>query len=444
MRYIPNTKEQLEEMLKEIGVSSYEELIADIPQDIRFKGNLNVKGPLSESELFEYIKQLERKNLDFSLTKPLIGAGAYKHYVPAIIKTILSREEFYTAYTPYQPELAQGTLQTMFEVQTHLSKLTGMEAVVPSIYDGASATAEAVLMAMRITHKNRIIVSSALHPHYIETIKTYTAPHKCEIVEVPMKNHLLDIDELKNILNEDTAVVVVQSPNFFGGIEDVETMANIVHEFGALLEQVVVESLSLALLKSPKDMGADIVSGEAQSFGMDLNFGGPYNGYLGTKMDFIRQLPGRIAGETVDKNGKRAFVMTLRAREQDIKREKATSNLCTSHNLNLYAIDAYLSLFGKEGLHKLASYNVKAAHFLRDALVKTGKFKGIDYPFFNEFVLETTMEEKELEERLLNINVLPPLKLSTYYPELVNSYLFAVTEIFKKDDLLKIVDTLGR
>jgi len=303
MRYIPNTKEQLEEMLKEVGISSYEELISDIPENIRYKGALNVNGPLSESELFEYIKQIERKNLDFSLTKPLIGAGAYKHYVPAIIKTILSREEFYTAYTPYQPELAQGTLQTMFEVQTHLSRLTGMDAVVPSIYDGASAAAEAVLMAMRITHKNRIVVSSLLHPHYIETIKTYTAPHKCEIVEVPMKNNLIDIDALKNALNNDTAVVVVQSPNFFGGIEDVDAIADIAHNFSALLLQVVVESLSLALLKSPKDMGADIVSGEAQSFGMDLNFGGPYNGYLATKMDYVRQLPGRIAGETVDKNG---------------------------------------------------------------------------------------------------------------------------------------------
>ncbi|MGC9100418.1 MAG: aminomethyl-transferring glycine dehydrogenase subunit GcvPA [Caldisericum sp.] len=444
MRYIPNTKEQLEEMLKEIGVSSFEELISDIPKGLRFKGDLKIKGPLSEDELIAYIRGIERENVDFASLKPLVGAGSYKHFVPSVIKTILAREEFYTAYTPYQPELAQGTLQTMFEVQTHLSRLTGFDAVVPSIYDGASATAEAVLMAMRLTGKNRIVVSKLLHPQYIETIKTYVAPHKTEIVEIPYKDNLTDVNVVKDLLNKETAVIVVQNPNFFGGIEDVEAFSKLAHEFGALSLQVVVESLSLALLKSPKDLGVDIVSGEAQSFGIDLNFGGPYNGYLATKMDFIRQLPGRIAGETVDRNGKRAFVMTLRSREQDIKREKATSNLCTSHNLNLYAIDAYLSLFGKEGLYNLATYNIKASHYLRSRLLQTGHFKGIDYPFFNEFVVETDLEELEIKERLKKISVIPPLKLSIFFTGLVNSYLFAVTEIFSKDDLDRIVETLGR
>ncbi|BAL80555.1 aminomethyl-transferring glycine dehydrogenase subunit GcvPA [Caldisericum exile] len=444
MRYISNTKEQLEEMLKEIGVSSFEDLIRDIPQDLRYKSNLKVKGPLSEEELISYIKSIEQENADFALLKPLVGAGAYKHFVPSVIKTILSREEFYTAYTPYQPELAQGTLQTMFEVQTHLSRLTGFDAIVPSIYDGASATAEAVLMTMRLSGKNRIVISKLLHPQYIETIKTYVAPHKTEIVEIPYNDNLTDINAVKDLMNNDTAVLVIQSPNFFGGIEDVEAFSKLAHEYGALSLQVVVESLSLALLKSPKDLGVDIVSGEAQSFGIDLNFGGPYNGYLATKMDFVRQLPGRIAGETVDRNGKRAFVMTLRSREQDIKREKATSNLCTSHNLNLYAIDAYLSLFGKEGLYDLATYNVKASHYLRSRLLQTGHFKGVEYPFFNEFVLETDLEENVMSERLKSINVIPPLKLSTYFEGLVNSYLFAVTEVFSKDDLDRIVEVLGR
>lgn len=444
MRYIPNTKEQLEEMLKEIGVSSFEELIKDIPDDLRVKGNLNIKGPLPEEELILYIRSIEKENIDFASFKPLVGAGSYKHFVPTVIKTILSREEFYTAYTPYQPELAQGTLQTMFEVQTHLSRLTGFDAVVPSIYDGASATAEGVLMAMRLTGKNRVVISSLLHPQYKEAIRTYVFPHKTEVLEIPYSNNLTSLDEVENLLNSDTAVVVIQSPNFFGGIEDVEAISNIVHKHNALLLQVVVESLSLAVLKSPKEMGADIVAGEAQSFGIDLNFGGPYNGYLATKMDFVRQLPGRIAGETVDRNGKRAFVMTLRSREQDIKREKATSNLCTSHNLNLYAIDAYLSLFGKEGLYKLATYNVKASHYLRKRLLETSHFKGIDYPFFNEFVLETDLEEQEIKERLTKINVLPPLKLSNYFEGLVNSYLFAVTEVFSKGDLDRIVEALGR
>jgi Glycine cleavage system protein P (pyridoxal-binding), N-terminal domain len=444
MKYIPNTREQLEEMLKTIGVSSFEELIKDIPESLRFKGDLNIKGPLSEDELISYIRSIEKENADFASLKPLVGAGSYKHFVPSVIRTILSREEFYTAYTPYQPELAQGTLQTMFEVQTHLGRLTGFDAVVPSIYDGASATAEAVLMAMRLTGKNRVVVSGLLNPQYLETIRTYTAPHKTEIVEIPYENNLTSLQKLKDILNSETAVVVMQSPNFFGGIEDVEAFSKVVHESKALLLQVITESLSLALLKSPAELGVDIIAGEAQSFGIDLNFGGPYNGYLATKMEFVRQLPGRIAGETVDRNGKRAFVMTLRAREQDIKREKATSNLCTSHNLNLYAIDAYLSLFGKEGLYEVALYNTKAAHYLRKKLLETPHFKGVDYPFFNEFVLNTDLTEEEIKERLLKIDVIPPLKLSNYFEGLVDSYLFAVTEVFSKEDLDKIVDALGR
>ncbi|PMP81918.1 MAG: aminomethyl-transferring glycine dehydrogenase, partial [Caldisericum exile] len=209
MRYIPNTKEHLEEMLKEIGVSSFEELISDIPKGLRFKGDLKIKGPLSEDELIAYIRGIERENVDFASLKPLVGAGSYKHFVPSVIKTILAREEFYTAYTPYQPELAQGTLQTMFEVQTHLSRLTGFDAVVPSIYDGASATAEAVLMAMRLTGKNRIVVSKLLHPQYMETIKTYVAPHKTEIVEIPYKDNLTDVNVVKDLLNKETAVIVV-------------------------------------------------------------------------------------------------------------------------------------------------------------------------------------------------------------------------------------------
>lgn len=444
MRYIPNTEKQLEEMLKEIGVSSFEELIADIPSDLIVKKDLNIKGPLSEYELLNYFKNLESKNLDFSSYKPLVGGGSYKHYVPYVVKTILAREEFYTAYTPYQPELAQGTLQTMFEVQTHFSRLTGFDAVVPSIYDGASATAEATLMALRLTHKNRVLMSQLLHPDYKETIRTYTEPHKTEIVEIPFKDNTIDIDALKDLIDDNTAAVIIQNPNFFGGIEDIAKISKIVHEKSALLIYTLTESLSLAVLKKPKDLGADIVAGEAQSFGIDLNFGGPYNGFLATSMDFVRQLPGRIAGETVDRNGKRCFVMTLRAREQDIKREKATSNLCTSHNLNLFAIDSYLSLLGKNGLYKLAEYNVKAAHYLRDKLIQTGHFNGINYPFFNEFVLSTDLNENTIKERLLKINVIPPLKLSNYFDSFVNHYLFAVTEIFSKDDLDRIVEALGR
>ncbi len=442
MRYIPNTEKQKEEMLKEIGVSSMGELLKDIPSSVRIKGKLNLPEALSEEELKEKFYTISKKNLDFFSYKPLVGAGAYRHTVPEAVKAIVSREEFYTSYTPYQPEISQGNLQSMFEYQTHISRLTGMEVVVPSIYDGASATAEAVLMALRITHKNKIIVSQLLHPHYKETVGTYTEPHKTEIIQLPYGNGLANIEKLESLADDDTACVVIQSPNFLGGIEDVKQISEIAHKKGALVVQVVAESMSLGLLKFPAEMDVDIVAGEAQSFGMELNFGGPFNGYIASKMKFIRQIPGRMAGETTDKNGKRGFVMTFRAREQDIRREKATSNICSNHALNIVVSNAYLSLMGKVGLRKIAEYNVKAAHYLYDKLLESGKFKSISYPFFNEFMLYAHNESK-IEKALIDNKFIPPLRLSTFYPELEGYMLFSVTEIFTKENLDFIANLLG-
>ncbi len=442
MRYIPNTKEQKEEMLKEIGASSVEDLLKDIPASARVKGKLNLPSPLSEEEVKEKIYNISKKNLDFFFYKPLVGAGAYRHTVPEAVKAIISREEFYTSYTPYQPEISQGNLQSMFEYQTHISRLTGMDVVVPSIYDGASATAEAALMALRLTHKNKVIVSQLVHPHYRETLNTYVEPHDTKVVEIPYKNGLTDIEKLKDSIDNETAAVIIQSPNFFGGIEDIEKISKIAHESGAIMVQVIAESMSLGLLKQPAKMDVDIVAGEAQSFGMDINFGGPFNGYLCSKMKFIRQIPGRIAGETVDKNGNRGFVMTFRAREQDIRREKATSNICSNHALNIVAGNAYLSLVGKQGLKKIAEYNVKAAHYLRSKLLESGKFEQIDYPFFNEFILKTDNKDS-LKEKLIKNNFIPPLDLSLFYPELEGFMLFCTTEIFSKDDIDSIAQIIG-
>jgi len=278
MRYITNTSEQQQEMLGEIGASSFEELIATIPAGVRFKGDLNIPGPLSELELEEHLTALAGQNADFSSLKPLLGAGAYRHYVPRAVSALLSREEFYTTYTPYQPERSQGILQAMFELQTYLSRLTRMEVVIPSMYDGASAVAEAALMTLRLTKKNKIIISSALHPHYRAVIETYTAPHETEIIELPYRGGLVDISRLEDMLNDETASVIVQSPNFFGGIEKIAELAELAHERGALFIQVVAESISLGILKPPGEMDVDIVAAEAQSLGMDLSFGGPYNG----------------------------------------------------------------------------------------------------------------------------------------------------------------------
>jgi len=443
MKYIPNTDEQKREMLKEIGVTSFEELIKIIPKNLRLKERLNIPEAMTESELEDKIYHIAQKNSNFFLVKPLVGAGAYRHYIPEAEKFLLQREEFWTCYTPYQPELSQGTLQSIFEYQSYISRLTKMEVVIPSIYDGASATGEAALMSLRLTHKNKIIVSNLLHPHYRETLKTYVAPHNPEIIEMPYNNGLVDIEKLNAIVNEDVAAVIIQSPNFFGGIEKVAEISEIAHSKGVLLIDVIAESMSLGILKAPGEMNVDIVVGNAQSFGMDLNFGGPYNAYLATKKQFIRQLPGRIVGETVDVDGKRVFVMTMRAREQDIRRERATSNICTNHNLNVIAANIYLSLLGTEGLYQISLVNTKSAHYLENLLLKSGKFEKVfDYPFYNEFLLKSKEDISTINKKLLENNFIPPLKICELYKEenLKNALLFAVTEILNRDDLNKVAN----
>ena len=446
MRYIPTTEEQKKGMLEGIGVSSFEDLIGGIPAGVRFKGKLNVPEAISESELEEKIYRISKRNADFFLMKPLIGAGAYRHYVPEAEKSLLQREEFWTCYTPYQPELSQGTLQSMFEFQTYIARLTNMDVVIPSIYDGASATAEAALMSLRLTHRNKIIVSSLLHPHYRETVKTYVAPHGTKIVELPYKNALLNIEKLKELISDDVASVIVQNPNFFGGIENLAKISEVVHSQNALLINTIAESMSLGVLRAPGEMRVDIVAGEAQSFGMELNYGGPYNGYLASRKQFLRQLPGRIAGETVDVDGKRAFVMTMRAREQDIRREKATSNICSNHGLNILASNIYLSLMGTEGLYKISLLNTKAAHYLENLLLKSRRFERVfEYPFYNEFLLKSKDSVPTVNGKLLQNNFIPPFEISKFYKEedFKDVLLFAITELLSREDLNKVAEILS-
>ena len=447
MRFIPNTAPIRREMLEAIGVCDFEELIAAIPGGVRFRGELEIPGPLSESELLERVSALASRNRDLAGFKPLVGAGAYRHFVSRVVSALLSREEFYTAYTPYQPELSQGTLQAVFEYQSFLARLTGMEVVIPSIYDGASAAAEAVLMALRLSKKNRVLVSAALHPHYRSTIETYTAPHRTELVEIPCSGGLTDRARLEEALGEETAAVVVQSPNFFGAVEPVDELAAPARDHPALFIQAVAESLSLGLLRAPGEMGVDILAGEAQSLGMELNFGGPYNGYLGARKKYLRQLPGRIVGETEDRDGKRCFVMTARAREQDIRREKATSCICTNHGLHILASAIHLALLGTEGLYRTALLNTRAAHYLEEKLVGSGKFERVfDCPFFNEFTLRSLAPMDEVRKKLLDGGFIPPLGLGSYLgeEELAGTALFAVTEIFSRADLDRVTELLGK
>ncbi len=447
MRYIPSTEEQLKEMLREIGVSSFEELIDSIPKEVRLKGKLDLPAALSEQELEEEIGGIAQKNADFYNLKPLIGAGAYRHLVPEAERALLQREEFWTCYTPYQPELSQGTLQSIFEFQSYISRLTKMEVVVPSIFDCASAAAEGVLMSLRLTHRRKIIVSSLLHPHFKEAIRTYIEPHDIKIVEIPFHDGMTDIEKIKQAVDEDTSAILIQSPNFFGSIENITEISELAHQKKAMLIQVIAEGMSLALLKSPGEMGVDIVVGSTQSFGLDLNFGGPYNAFLATKKEFIRQIPGRIIGETVDRQGRRVFVMTFRAREQDIRREKATSNMCTNHNLNVVASNIYLSLMGTEGLYQCALLNTKNAHYLEEQLLKSDNFEKIyQYPYFNEFLIGYKGDIEKLNQALLEHKFIPPLAIQSFYPdkELENALLFAVTEVFAKDELDKIVRILSK
>jgi glycine dehydrogenase subunit 1 len=311
MRYIPSTEEQQKDMLKEIGVSSFEKLLDSIPKNLKIRGGLSIPPALSEYELEDKIISIANKNADFYKIKPLIGAGAYRHFTPEAVRSLMQRQEFWTCYTPYQPELSQGTLQAIFEFQSYISRLTKMEVVIPSIFDGASATAEAVLMSIRLTHRDKIIVSSLMHPHYLNTVKTYLEPHDIEIIELPIENGSTSIDILNQLLDDRTAAVIIQSPNFLGGIEDIEDFSKTTHQHGALMIQVITEAMSLGILKSPGNMDVDIVAGSTQSFGLDLNFGGPYNAFLATKKEYIRQLPGRIVGETKDKEGKRVLLILL-------------------------------------------------------------------------------------------------------------------------------------
>ncbi len=446
MRFIPNTGSVRREMLAEIGVASFEELIAAIPGSVRFRGDLDIPGPLSEAELVQEVSALSRRNGDFARLKPLVGAGAYRHYVPKAVGALLSREEFYTAYTPYQPELSQGTLQAVFEYQSFLARLTGMEAIIPSIYDGASAAAEAALMALRLSKKSRILVSAALHPHYRSTIETYTAPHGTELIEIPCREGLTDPARLEELLGEETAAVIVQSPNFYGGIEPVAELAAAARNRSVLFIQVVAEALSLALLRAPGELEVDILAGEAQSLGMELDFGGPYNGFLGARKKYLRQLPGRIVGETEDRDGKRAFVMTARAREQDIRREKATSCICSNHGLNIIASAVYLSLLGTEGLYRTALLNTRGAHYLEEKLAGSGKFERVfGFAFFNEFVLRSREPLDEVREKLLAGGFIPPLGLGSYLGDetLADTALFAVTEILSRTDLDRVAELLS-
>ena len=430
MRYLPNSSADRQAMLRATGHTHTDELFAQIPEELRFKGKLNLPGPLSEAEILEFFQQAAAESSREHVS--LLGAGAYAHYRPVVIDALLSRGEFFTAYTPYQAEIAQGTLQAMFEFQTMMAQITGQEVSNASLYDGSTATTEAALMAMRVTKRQRVILARSLHPEYRQITRTYLQNLDVELVEVPYAaSGQMDMPLLESAVDARTAAVVVQSPNFFGVLERTTEIAAIAHRQGALLIVSVTEPLSLAVVKPPSE--ADIVCGEAQSFGVPVAFGGPYVGFLTTREKFIRQMPGRLVGQTVDTEGRRGFVLTLATREQHIRREKATSNICTNQSLCALAATIYLCLLGKTGLRQLAGQNLAKAHYaaaqLRGIPGFTTPFSG---PSFNEFVVKVPGDAERLLEDLRGEKIVGGLHLGEFYPQLANHLLLCCTELVSR------------
>mgnify|MGYP001576308433 FL=1 len=447
MSYIPHTEKDIQEMLKVIGAEFVEDLFKAIPDNLRVKKPLNLPAPLSEQELIQEMTTLSIKNATVEEYVSFLGAGAYNHYIPSIVNHLISRSEFYTAYTPYQPEISQGTLQAIFEYQTLICQLTGMDVSNASMYDGASATAEAVLMARRINNRSKVILSAAIHPEYREVINTYLSGNRDNIKEVfycTETGRTLP-EAIEKLLDKDTSSVVIQQPNFFGSIEDIKAIAEVVHKNNSILIIAITEPISLGLLKPPGELGADIVIGEGQAFGNGLNFGGPYLGFFATLEKYLRQMPGRLVGETVDKRGKSGYVLTMAAREQHIRREKATSNICTNEGLCALAAAIYLTALGKNGLMELARLNLSKAEYLKKGLANIKGIKpAFTAPTFNEFVIETEKEPDAVLKTLLKKGIIAGLPLKRFYPELSRHILICATEMNTKEQMDELLEGLEK
>lgn len=437
--YIPNTSAEISAMLCAIGADSIDQLFKDIRPQHQPK-SFNLPEGVSEFEVVQKVTNQSLKNIS---AIPFIGGGYYDHYVPAAVPALISRGEFFTAYTPYQPECAQGTLQALFEYQSSICALTGMEVANASLYDGGTALYEAMMMAIRLTKRSRIVMDGGVSPIYRKIIRTYTHHLDFEFVETPVVHGHSDRDELKKLIDEDTAAVIIQNPNFFGVIDDQSDIVAMAHDKGALVIQSVYP-VALGLIKTPGEMDVDIVTGEGQSLGLPLNFGGPYLGFMAAKKKFIRKMPGRIVGETVDKYGKRCFVNTLQAREQHIRREKATSNICTNVSLCALQAQIYLTLLGKEGLKNLAQLNLDKAEYARQEL---NKIEGVvvkrSSPTFNEFTVQLPLDASHVVAAMVERGFAAGFPLGRYYEGMENYLLVAVTEKRTKAEIDDYVSAMA-
>ncbi|MBI5605624.1 MAG: aminomethyl-transferring glycine dehydrogenase subunit GcvPA [Deltaproteobacteria bacterium] len=435
--YIPHTPDDEKKMLKAVGVSSLNDLFADIPSELRLTRLLNLPAPRSEQEVFGLMHELGNRNVVPEIC--LMGAGAYHHYIPSVVGHILSRSEFYTAYTPYQAEISQGILQAIYEYQTMIARLTGLDVANASMYDGASAMAEAVILATKTLNRRKIIMMRSIHPEYRQVVRTYARANGYEVLEAPFGlSGQADGGTLQQMIDRETAAVVLQSPNFFGVIEDLRTIAPLVHEQGALLVSGFTEATSLGILWPPGEMGADLVVGEGQALGNPLNFGGPYLGIFAARDTFLRKIPGRLAGTTTDKDGRRGFVLTLQTREQHIRREKATSNICSNEALCALAAAVYLACLGKN-LRRLAEINLQKAHYLKTRLSELRGWAPVfPGPVYNEFLM-VCPDPQRINQKLQDSGIIGGYIAGNDYPELKKTLLLCATEMLSKRQIDKLI-----
>ncbi len=429
-------------MVDAIGVRNVEDLFETIPREYRLSKSLNLPEPFSEPDLVYHLQELQSP-----VMSSFLGAGAYHHFIPAVVSSVASRSEFYTAYTPYQPEISQGTLQAIFEYQTLMCQLTGMDVSNASMYDGASSLAEAVLMANRITRRKKVLLSEAIHPEYRKVIQTYLPLDQQEIVLIPYQKREGRTDEkiLFDLLNEDVSSVMLQSPNFFGVVEDLQSVGKRIHDLGGLMIVGFSEPVAYGVLQPPGLMEADIVAGEGQSLGIPISYGGPYLGVFTTREKYVRNMPGRLVGETIDLEGKRGFVLTLATREQHIRRERATSNICTNEGLCALMATVFLSCLGKEGLKELALMNLSKAEYAKKAVSRIRGCKlNFTAPTFNEFVLQIEKEPEGVLERLREEKILGGVSLGRFYPELDHHLLVTVTEMNRREEIDRWAEVLEK
>lgn len=440
--YIPHTNDEVKQMLDFIGINDIDDLFDDVPRDLKLKENLKIGTPLSELETSRIMKNLAKKDLSTEDLICFLGAGSYDHFCPAHVNHLISRSEFYTAYTPYQPEISQGTLQAIFEFQTMISSLTDMYASNASMYDGPTAVAEALHLSIRNQKGNTVLVSETIHPETRRVIETYANPQGIHIKEIKMKDGSTDLNHLKELMNKDIIAIILQSPNFFGIIEDFSGISDLCKENKALMI-VSADPLALSIFKTPGEYGADIAVGEAQPLGNPMSFGGPHLGYFSVTKKLMRKIPGRVVGQTTDVDGKRGFVLTLQAREQHIRREKATSNICSNQALNALTATIFMSSMGKTGIKEIATQSIEKSYYAYNKLIETGLFKPVfDKPFFREFVIESNVDVTKLNNKLLEKGILGGLDISKYYPSRNNQLLICVTEKRTLEEIDYLVEVM--